>query len=49
MNIPTAADIKKLEDRIKKLESTGKTPVKAKVKPAAKGNPTVAKKKTVQK
>jgi polyhydroxyalkanoate synthesis regulator phasin len=49
MNIPTAADMKKLEDRIKKLESTGKTPVKAKAKPAAKGKPTVAKKKTVQK
>jgi len=47
MNIPTAADMKKLEDRIKKLESTGKTPVKAKAKPAAKGKPTVGKKKTI--
>lgn len=34
MNIPTQEDIKKLEDRIKKLESVKKTP--AKPKPAAK-------------
>ncbi len=45
MNIPTAADMKKLEDRIKKLEGTGKTPAKAKVVKKA-GSPN-AKKKAV--
>jgi polyhydroxyalkanoate synthesis regulator phasin len=45
MNIPTAADIKKLEDRIKKLEGTGKTPAKAKV--VKKPSPAAAKKKAV--
>ena len=34
MNIPTQEDLKKLEDRIKKLEPVKKAPVKA--KPAAK-------------
>lgn len=43
MNIPTAADIKKLEERIKKLESGGKTPAKPKAKPKTK--PVAAKKK----
>lgn len=49
MSIPTAADMKKLEERIKKLETAGKRPVKAKAKPAEKGKPAVAKKKVVQK
>lgn len=33
MNIPTRDEVKKLEERIKKLESMTKTPAKAKVKP----------------
>ena len=33
MNIPTREDIKKLEDRIKKLEAVKKAPVKAKPVP----------------
>jgi polyhydroxyalkanoate synthesis regulator phasin len=36
MNIPSGEEIKKLEDRIKKLESGGKTPAKPKAKPKAK-------------
>jgi polyhydroxyalkanoate synthesis regulator phasin len=49
MNLPNAADIKKLEDRIKKLESAGRAPARAKTpakaKPVAKPAP---KKKTVK-
>jgi polyhydroxyalkanoate synthesis regulator phasin len=48
MNIPTAEEIKKLEERIKKLEAGGKTPVKPRAKPKAKpvkkGKPAAAKK-----
>jgi polyhydroxyalkanoate synthesis regulator phasin len=45
MNIPSQDDLKKLEDRIKKLESAKKAPVKT--KPAAKvaASPKAAKKK----
>ena len=33
MNVPSQEDLKKLEDRIKKLEAKDKAPVKAKVAP----------------
>jgi polyhydroxyalkanoate synthesis regulator phasin len=35
MNIPTGEEMKKLEDRVKKLESAGKTPVGPKPVPKA--------------
>ena len=45
MNIPTQDDIKKLEDRIKKLESGKKIPVKEKPAPKVSKNPKAPTKK----
>jgi polyhydroxyalkanoate synthesis regulator phasin len=49
MNIPAQEDIRRLEDRIKKLESYHKSPAKPKAKPAAVKKPKAAAKKKVVK
>ncbi|MEI6455457.1 MAG: hypothetical protein WCO93_04140 [bacterium] len=46
LNAPVRADMKKLEERIKKLEASGKTPVKSKV--IAEKKPVTGKKKRVK-
>jgi polyhydroxyalkanoate synthesis regulator phasin len=50
MNVPAKEDLRKLEERIKKLESFHKTPAKPKAKPVAvkKPKPAAPKKKTVK-